>query len=413
VGILTDAFIKKQIKPPAAGQKSYRDGSVDGLTLRVSPRGTMTFNLVYWVNRRQRRLTIGRYGNLTLAQARATAIQALADVERGIDPAFEKKRKERAACSNGFASLVAEYIEKYAQKNTKSWKQTEAMLKREFVSAWQDQNVADIKRGHIDLVLDSIVERGAPSTARRAHADLRRFFNWAVTKEYIKQSPCTNLPAPSEHRDRDRVLTDQELKQVWAAAVSSGYQFGYIVQLLVLTGQRREEVSSMRWEDIDFDEKVWSLPKSMNKSARNHDVPLTESALAILRQVPATSSKYVFPAQGKSTRHFSGYSKSKKRLDQLCGVSEWTLHDLRRTAATGMAKNKVPPHVVEKVLNHKDGTFKGVAGIYNRFGYLDEMREALEAWEKHVLSLSLACSQREAPRDVMSSAIEEQIFELN
>ena len=138
----------------------------------------------------------------------------------------------------------------------------------------------------------------------------------------------------------------------------------------------------MRWEEIDFDKALWNIPSERTKNNRRHSVPLTPEAVSILKAIPRIDqSPYVFPARGKPDRAYSGYSKGKRELDAACGQSSWTLHDLRRTAATGMAGAGIAPHVIERVLNHTSGTFAGVAGVYNRFGYLDEMREALEVWE--------------------------------
>jgi integrase len=144
----------------------------------------------------------------------------------------------------------------------------------------------------------------------------------------------------------------------------------------------------MRWADLDFANRLWTIPGRFNKSGRDHIVPLTDRALAIIQAIPQTASEFVFPANGNPRNHFSGYSKSKRQLDRRCGVTGWTLHDLRRTAATGMARAGVAPHVIEKVLNHRDGTIRGVAGIYNRFGYLPEMREALRVWEDSIAALA-------------------------
>ena len=143
----------------------------------------------------------------------------------------------------------------------------------------------------------------------------------------------------------------------------------------------------MRWEHVDLDEKTWTLPAEFTKNKREHVVPLTALAVSLLEQAPRLSDTLVFPARGRNDRAFSGWSKSKRRLDDASGVTGWTLHDIRRTVATGMARLGVAQHVVERVLNHASGTFAGVAGVYNRFGYLPEMRDALERWEKHVLAL--------------------------
>ena len=176
--------------------------------------------------------------------------------------------------------------------------------------------------------------------------------------------------------------------KILTACDVQGYPFGTINKLLFFTGQRRSEVAGMAWDDLDLDAKVWSIPADKNKSARAHEVPLTDMSAAIISEIPRLDEILVFPARRKnSNKPVSGFSKAKKQLDELSGVMDWRQHDIRRTVATGMAGLAIPPHVVERVLNHSSGSFCGVAGIYNRFGYLPEMRDALEKWERHVLSL--------------------------
>lgn len=185
------------------------------------------------------------------------------------------------------------------------------------------------------------------------------------------------------------MLSDIELAAILKAADRQGWPFGPVVNLLTLTAQRRGEVVGMAWEEVDLKAKLWTIPGERTKNHRPHVVPLTDTAVAIVEALPRVEgSPLVFPARGYLDRAYSGYSKGKRELDALAEQHDWTLHDLRRTAATGMARAGVPPHVVERLLNHVPGTFGGVAGVYNRFGYLDEMRAALAAWERHVVGLA-------------------------
>ena len=143
----------------------------------------------------------------------------------------------------------------------------------------------------------------------------------------------------------------------------------------------------MCWSQIDFENRIWTLPPELTKNSREHILPLCEPALQILETAPRLSEKFVFPARGSKTTSFSGFSKSKRKLSDACGIDNWTLHDLRRTVATGLARANTQPHVIEKILNHSSGTISGVAAVYNRFQYLDEMRDALEKWSEHVMAL--------------------------
>jgi integrase len=190
-----------------------------------------------------------------------------------------------------------------------------------------------------------------------------------------------SIKAPARESSRDRVLSEEEIGRIWSACEGMGWPFGPLIQLLLVTGQREDEVAGMRWSDIDLKSCVWTLPREMSKSDRLNQVPLPLLALQILEALPRTG-ELVFSTTG--TTPVSGFSKAKKRCDRLSGVESWRFHDLRRTVASGMAKLKVEPWVVEKVLNHQTGQLSGVAGVYNRWGYLDEKREALERWATHL-----------------------------
>jgi len=382
---LTDTFIRT-FSPPEKGQVEIWDSKLPGFGLRVSPKGTRSFVLMYRINGRARRMTIGRYPTLSLSTARQSALQALATVSQGKDPAAERAKKARAASPHHFEIFVDEFIEKYAKPRNKDWRETQRLLKREFASVWRGRDIRKIEKSDVLVVLDRIIKRGSPGAANHAYFAIRKLFNWAVERDILKYTPCQGLRAPAKSNSRDRYLLDQELKAVWQASETLGYPFGTISLFLILTGQRLGEVAKMEWDD--FDEEFWIIPAERNKSGRPHSVPLTKTAKKLLQSVPRLHERLLFPANKKDTQnHVSGFSKPKKRLDELSGVSDWRQHDIRRTVATGMARLKVEPHIVEKVLNHSTGTFAGVAGVYNRFGYLPEMREALEKWEAHLKSL--------------------------
>ena len=172
-----------------------------------------------------------------------------------------------------------------------------------------------------------------------------------------------------------------------------GYPYGSIVLLLILTGQRRNEVSGMKWSELDADAGFWSMAAERTKNGHAHQIPLLPMAAEILAGLPRQNPTFLFPARGNSDVSFSGFSKLKSRLDDASGVDNWTLHDLRRTTATGLASLGIALHVVEKLLNHVSGSFGGVAGIYNRFQYVPEMRDALTKWEAHLQALTVSHRQ--------------------
>jgi integrase len=304
-------------------------------------------------------------------------------VADGKDPATEKQRTRAQYNKRLFGLLADEFIEGYAKRKTRGWPETQRLLKREFVSVWADWPIADVSRTDVLKVLNAIVARGSPSAANHALAAIRKMFNWAIEQGYIDRSPCLGINAPSRINSRDRVLSDSELAKVWAAAEAMGYPYGRIVQLLILTGQRRGEVTGMRWSELDLRAAHWSIPAQRTKAGRSHQLPLNARAVQLLRALPRVHDERVFPARGKDNSA-SGFSKWKRTLDELAEVDDWRVHDLRRTVASGMAQLKVAPHVIERVLNHTTGTLGGVAGIYNRFGYLPEMKDALGNWESHL-----------------------------
>jgi len=232
-----------------------------------------------------------------------------------------------------------------------------------------------------------MVARGSGGAANNAYAAISKFFNWCASRDLITASPCIGVERPSKKNSRDRVLSDSETSAVWSAASEVGFPFGNIVQLLMLTAQRRGEVATMERDHIDWDERIWHIPEELTKNSRPHAVPLSPYVLSIIEAVPMLHARFFFPARGSTTTCFSGFGRSKERLDKELSIKPWILHDLRRTTATGMAGLGIQPHIVERVLNHSTGQLGGVAAVYNRFQYIDEMRDALEKWSEHVLSL--------------------------
>lgn len=215
----------------------------------------------------------------------------------------------------------------------------------------------------------------------RALTVIRAFFNWCVGRGLIESSPCTGLIPPPASRPRDRVLSDDELAAVLRTGMSLPDPYGPIVMLLALTGQRRSEVAKMRWEELDLDKGLWTIPAKRTKTRRSHVVHLTAQMKALL-PIPEEGQPLVFPsAQGKAYQYFSAM---KKRHDEASGVKAWVLHDLRRTVATGMAALGVAPHVADKILNHQSGTISGIVAVYQRHEFMAGRKAAIELWSRHV-----------------------------
>jgi integrase len=327
-------------------------------------------------------MKIGSYPTLGLAEAREAARHLFAEVANGIDPATEKRGNATPASIVTFGQVANQFVQRYAKQHNRSWKETERILNRYVVPEWGDRPVRDITKNDVLELLDSMVDRGAPIMAKQTHSTVRKLFYWAVDRGIIDISPCMRVPVPARADERDRVLSDDELRSVWLACEPLKWPFGPLIRMLVLTGQRRDEIASMRWSDLNLSTALWTIPREFTKNDRAHEVPLASAALEILDTIPKVDETLVFTTNNRVP--VAGFSNAKRRLDELSKVRDWHIHDLRRTTASGMARLGIAPHVVEKVLNHKTGTISGVAAVYNRHGYAEEKREALTTWAVEV-----------------------------
>jgi integrase len=376
---LTAASIDR-IKPPASGQAEYFDKGYPGLALRVSYAGGKSFVYFYRIGGKLRRMTIGTYPAIPLAKARDEWRKARQDVATGRDPAKVLKRE---ASGTNFESVVRDWLRRDQAKN-KSVREVERIVERELLPAWGHRSVSDIARRDIRDLLDGIADRGAPIMALRVHAYVHRFFRWCVGRDIIEANPATDLPKVTSERKRDRVLSDDELAAIWQAAEQLGWPFAQAIQLLILTGGRREEIGSLRWSEIAGD--VINLKGERTKNAEPHTIPLSKSATNIIKQMPrVANSERVFSTNGKTS--ISGWSRAKAKLDEVAGVEDWRLHDLRRTVATGLQKLGVNLQTIEAVLGHTSGSRSGVVGVYQRHSFDAEKRAALDAWGQHVTRL--------------------------
>jgi integrase len=328
----------------------------------------------------QRRLTIGDATAMTLEEARQRARKAKVAVDDGRDPAAEKETK-RAASGLIFSTVMRDYLDAcQGSLKPKTLIGYTGDLKR----LWKPLHklaLNAVSKPVIAAHLRTIAKNSGPVSANNARGTLSSFFAWAIGEGLCETNPVigTNV---NETKPRDRVLSDTELAAIWNAAPDNDY--GRIVKLLLLTGQRRDEIGALRWseiKDVDKPEKALiALPGSRTKNGLPHDVPLAGEAMAVLQSI-TPHRDLVF---GIGQDGYAGWSKGKTILDAACGVKGWTLHDLRRTAATGMADLGVLPHVIEAVLNHVSGHKAGVAGIYNRSTYDKEKRAALDLWAGHI-----------------------------
>ena len=389
--MLTVKKIEALIK--AGVTREVPDGSVRGLYFAPVSKA---WRLRYRHRGKPRSYTLdGRWPELGLALAREIATGLRADIVRGGDPAVEKQTAKAAVTEPRDQDLVERVGEQFILRHIRatmkaSWAhEAERMVRKEIIGAWKGRRLSEIGRAEIHDLLDTIVDRPAPVLAEKVFKTFRRLCGWAIERGIIERSPCDGIKSKRAEKSRDRVLNDDELRGVWQASETQGWPFGPLVQLLILTGQRLAEVAEMRWSEIDFAGKTWTLPKERSKNGQAHQVPLSPQAITILESLPriAGDRDLVFTTNGKTA--VSGFSKAKARLGlALPDAPHWTFHDLRRTAATGMARLAVSIPVIEKVLNHVSGSFAGIVGVYQRHGFGDEKREALDLWGRHLEAIA-------------------------
>jgi integrase len=353
------------------------DDDIPGFGLRVRVGGSKVWVFRYRIGHKQRVMTFGSVAAMTAQQAREQAVKLHAQVKLGLDPAAGKIESQTRA-SEIFEYAVRLFLTRQKERlKPRSYLEVERHLTLHTQSLHPLQ-LAKIDRRTIALRLNEIAINSGPSAANRVRASLSALFAWAMREGLVEANPVTNTNKAIETGSRDRVLSENELRAIWNALAND--DFGDIVKLLALTGQRRDEIGGLEWSEVDLDNAMISLPPPRTKNKKPHDIPLSPAALGILKQRPRIR-EHVF---GKRAG-YQGWSRSKEMLNQCAGISDWRLHDLRRTMSTIMHdKLKIAPHVVEAVLNHISGHRGGVAGVYNRALYAEEKATALTRWADHL-----------------------------
>jgi integrase len=370
---LTDLSIKR-LRVPEHGRLTYTDDSVPGFGVRVSSTGMKSFVVV--VGRSRKRVTIGRYPTIMLSEARARAREIIAARILGKDDVPSLKFEDAIPIF-----IAARYGDASLKPRTK--KETERLLRRYFLAKFRYEQLSNIKTHEIAAVIDRL--RKTPGTAHHAFAAIRLFFRWAEGRRYVLRSPCAVLQPPPMSVPRERVLSPDEIKAVLKVARESTSTFATILELLLLTGQRRGEIAGLRHEWIDWDKRTITFPGAATKNKRSHRIPFGARVEELLRR--GKDKGVLFPGRGTDTA-FDGWSKCKLKLDADCSLPHWTLHDLRRTFATNLAALGVPVHVTEKALNHVSGTMGGIVAVYQRHTYEAEVRQAMELWEGYLTELT-------------------------
>jgi integrase len=366
---------------PRAKAYELRDHGARGLHLAVFPSGHKSWIVRYRFEGRPRKLTLA--GFPALALARKAAADALVAVAAGKDPgavklAAKATAKARPSDRDTVARLAEQFITQHVRRNTRpnSARATEGIFRNIILPAWGPRNVRDLtRRDVLDLIEGVAVDR--PIAGNRTKAAVSKFFAWLMARDVIQTSPCVGVPSPSKERSRDRVLSDDELVRLWRAAEAIGGRVAPYIKLLVLTGQRRSEISGLLWREVDGD--LLTISAERMKGRTTHILPLSTQAAAIIASMPAGKPNDPVLALSEN------FSRLKRALNAHMGdAPHWTLHDVRRSVASGMAKIGIQVPTIEKILDHRGGSFKGVTGIYQRHSFLPEMMVAVQRWADHI-----------------------------
>lgn len=391
---------------PATGQTFFWDTDEHGFGLRVTTSGTRSYVYQYRLGGREaptRRYTIGKHGSpWTPETARKEARRISHLIVAGIDPIDTEKERRRQAIDLAFSAYIEFFYENYLKENWKRADYPLAMLRKDAAPILGSKPLPEIRRSDVVRVLDAMTDR--PAMAKLMHSTLRKLFRWAVSRGEIERSPMDGAATVRAVPARDRVLSDPELLLAWDAACALGGSFGAFFHLLILTGQRRQEVAGMDWCELAHNEQCWKIPANRSKNGVPHEVPLSPASVLVINSLAGGDAwprnGLLFTTTGKTP--ISGFAKLKIRLDEEMNrrlanpsvaphansnvdtISSWRVHDLRRTVATGLQRLGVRFEVTEAILNHVSGARSGIAGVYQRHDWKDEKREALGAWARHV-----------------------------
>lgn len=386
----TDRYVLS-LKPKATRYDVW-DGS--GLGVRVSVKGRKSWVMIYRFQGKPRYATLGTYPEMSVAQAHEAHRKALAELAQGTDPGakvVQERQEDRHAPT--VAVLAAEYLEKWVKKRNRAAPEIERILNKEVLPKWGHRKAREITRREVIALLDSITERG-PIMANQTLAVIRKMFNFGVDRALLESSPCVRVKAPGPLKQRERVLSDEELKTLWdgldRAAMAPGTRLALKLQLA--TAQRKGEVALLRWEQVDWNTATWTIPGETAKNGKAHCVPLSPLALDLLRQAKelAADSVWAFPSprnNGAMPMGATAADHAMRKALPAMELTDATPRDLRRTAASHMTGLGIPRLVVAKILNHTD---RSVTAIYDRHSYGPEKRDALEKWARKLRTLLMA-----------------------
>jgi integrase len=374
---------------PLGSRVEIGDSLAPGLILRASASGVKAWSAVIRVGDRVQRVSIGRYPAVPLAGAREETLRLQRLAAQGGDLRAEAAAAKRAAVRAAaedvvtFGQVMDAYIE-HVTRTARSWKNIASMLRRPELQLFHPRAVTDVTKRELITAIDGVAAAGSPHGASNTLRYLQTAYRFGVERDLIQHNPIERVRAPAPIVSRDRVLSPSELRRVWHAAGTMAPQWTAMIRMMILTGQRRTEVGRMRWEDVEGE--TWTIPRERTKKDRAQHVHLTPAALKLLAALPrpANGTGFVFSGDGGVTAS-SYFSAAKTAVDQAAELNEpWRFHDLRRTVRSGLAELGVPEPVSRKIMNHASA---GVDGVYNRYSYAEEAKQAWGDWAAHVLSI--------------------------
>lgn len=392
--VLTPRFVAVAKPKRKAGElvrTEYPDAGCPGLYLVVQPSGSRSFAFRFSHKGKSGKKTLGNAaaGAMTLAAARAAAAALRHRLEtqpEAVMAVTAVTPKMGGGGGDKIEAAIATFLERhvYRKNRISSARHVEGILNGIVLPAWRGRTVESIRRRDVIELVESVAAKGYGVRANRTVNVLSKLFNWLMARDVLATSPVTGVERPHKEEARNRVLDDDELRRLWLACADEGAH-GQAVRMLILTGCRRDEVGEMVWPELDKEMELWTLPPERTKNARQHAVPLSTQALALINARPwFAGCPFVFSADGKGAPN--NWAKVKRRLSEKAGIlpESWRLHDLRRTCASGMQKLGVSVPVVEKALNHVSGTFRGIVAVYQTDPLADEVRIALQKWADRV-----------------------------
>jgi len=384
------ANLRKQFQRLGVDDATFWDVEVRGFGLRIRKGGAATWVYQYQRGTTQGKVRIGDATAMSAAQAEQRAREERAKRDLGGDPAAERA-EARLKDKQTLRGVIEDYLRaKEHELRPMTLREARRFL-RLTLAPLHDIPAHKVLKRDVARIVNGIAQTrnertGKPmkATAAGALAHLSMALNWAIENDLIEANPASDIKSPRREA-RERVLNDRELAAVWRAC-DDGSDASRIVRLLILTGQRRDEISGMREEELDRHDRSWTLPVERSKNKRAHTLILPDMAWQLIGPPDRKG-----PLFGRSEHGYSGWQGAKKHLDKRSGVTGWTIHDIRRSVATGMAENEIAPqapHIIEAVLNHISGHKGGIAGIYNRASYQREVRIALAMWADHIASIT-------------------------